>query len=68
MARRQRAHNPAKATSPKPAEVQARHVAHPRVWATAIGLAGGDKSRVKVEKWSKVEVTVKETEPTPEAE
>ena len=68
MARRQRAHNPTKATSPKHAEVEVRNIAHPRIWQTAIRLAGGDKGRVKVEKWSKVEVTVAETEPTPEAD
>lgn len=68
MVRRQRAHNPAKATSPKHAEVEVRNIAHPRVWATAIRLAGGDKGRVKVENWSKVEVTVKEEAPTPEDE
>lgn len=66
MPRRTKAHDPSKATRPKPAEVEVRNVAHPRVWATAIGLAGGDRSRVRVEKWGKVEVTVAETEPTPE--
>lgn len=67
MGRRLRASNPRKATSPKHAEVEVRNIAHPRVWATAIRLAGGDKGRVKVEGWSKVEVTVKEEE-TPTTE
>ena len=64
MVRRTKAHNPTKATRPTPSDVEVRNVAHPRVWATAIHLAGGDKSRVKVETWGRVEVTVMETAPT----
>jgi len=64
MARRQRAHNPTKATSPKPSEVEVRNVAHPRVWATAIHLAGGEKDRIVVESFGKVSVQVKEAPPS----
>jgi hypothetical protein len=63
MPRRTKAHDPSKATRPKPTEVEVRNVAHPRVWATAITLAGGDKSRVKVEAFGKVEVLVLEAPP-----
>ena len=65
MARRQKAHDPTKATRPKPTEVDVRNIAHPRVWATAISLAGGDRARVKVQTWGRVEVLVKETVATP---
>jgi hypothetical protein len=64
MVRRTKAHNPTKATRPTPGDVEVRNVAHPRVWATAISLAGGDKTRVRVETFSRVEVTVKETSAT----
>ena len=64
MPRRVKAHNPTKATRPKPAEVEVRNIAHPRVWATAITLAGGDKSRVKVESFGRVEVVVMEVAAT----
>ena len=63
MGRRLKANDPTKATRPKPADVEVRNIAHPRVWATAINLAGGDKSRVKVETFGKVEVLVMETPP-----
>lgn len=64
MGRRLKATPNANATRPKPSEVEVRNIAHPRVWATAINLAGGDKSRVKVESFSRVEVVVMEVAAT----
>jgi hypothetical protein len=63
VGRRLKASDPTKATRHKPADVDVRNVAHPRVWATAISLAGGDKSRVTVETFGRVEVLVLETPP-----
>ena len=64
MGRRLKASDPTKATRHKPTDVEVRNVAHPRVWATAINLAGGDKSRVKVETFGRVEVLVMEVAAT----
>lgn len=58
MVRRVRASNPTKATRPKPAPVEVRNMAHPKVWATAIKLAGGQKERVTVVSYSCVSVTL----------
>lgn len=64
MGRRLRASNPRKATQHKPSDVEVSNIAHPRIWATAISLAGGDKSRVKVESFGRVEVLVMEVAAT----
>lgn len=48
MVRKVRAHDPNKITKPKPAPVEVRHIAHPKVWKTAIGLAQGNMSRITV--------------------
>lgn len=62
MGRRLKASDPTKATRPKPAPVEVRNIAHPRVWALAMQLAGGDASRVKVVSAGHVEVVVAEAE------
>lgn len=64
MARRLRASDPTKATRHKAEPVEVRNIAHPRIWATAISLAGGDSSRVKVESFGRVEVLVMEVAAT----
>lgn len=58
MGRRLKAHDPSKATRPKPSEVQVTRLAHPKVWATAIKLANGNASNIKVETYSRVWVTL----------
>lgn len=60
MGRRLKANDPTKVTRHKPAEVEVRNIAHPRVWATAITLAKGDKDRVTVEGYVRVVVTLPE--------
>lgn len=60
VVRRLRASNPNKRSQPKASEVSVRQVAHPRVWATAIKLAGGDAKLVTVESFARVSVTVRE--------
>lgn len=61
MGRRLRASAPTKATRHKAEPVTVRNIAHPRVWALAIKLAGGDKERVKVVSAGHVEVVVQES-------
>jgi hypothetical protein len=56
MARRTRASDPTKATRPKPGPVEVRNIAHPKVWQTAIRLAGGDKDKIQIETFSRVAV------------
>ena len=63
MGRRLRASDPTKATRHKPTEVEVRNVAHPRIWKTALHLAGGEKERITVESYSKLSVEVKEAPP-----
>lgn len=58
MGRRLKASDPTKATRPKPSEVQVTRLAHPKVWALAIKLAGGDKDKLTVETYSRVWVTM----------
>lgn len=58
MARRVRANNPTKRVRRKPAEVEIRHVAHPRVWELAIKLADGDMTRLTVESYGKVTILI----------
>lgn len=48
MVRRTRA-NAGKVTRHKPAEVEVRNIAHPKVWKTALAIAGGNASLIKVE-------------------
>lgn len=64
MGRRLKATPNANATRHKPAEVEVRNIAHPRIWQTAIGLAGGDMSRIKVESYGCLTLVVAEPEPT----
>lgn len=68
MVRRQKAHDPTKATRHKPTEVEVRNVAHPRIWQTAINLTGGDASRIKVESYGCLTLVVAETAPTEQME
>lgn len=56
MARRVLAHDPKKATSPKPAPVETKRMAHPRIWATALKIAGGDPKKIVVESYSRVSI------------
>lgn len=59
MARRLRASNPkTNATRPKKAEVAVSNIAHPKVWKTALKLAGGDPKRLTVINYSEIAVIV----------
>lgn len=58
MARRQKAHDPTKATRRKPAPVEVRNIAHPKVWKTAMLVAGGDTNRITVQTATNVTVVV----------
>ena len=60
MGRRLKASDPTKATRHKASQVEVRHMAHPRVWRTAIKLAGGEKDRVTVETYTRLSVYVRE--------
>jgi hypothetical protein len=60
MGRRLKASDPTKATRHKPEPVEVRNVAHPKVWQTAIKLAGGEKDRVTVESYTRLSVVVQE--------
>lgn len=60
MGRRLKASDPTKATGHKASEVEVRNIAHPKVWGTAIKLAGGDKTLIVVETYSRVSVTLNE--------
>jgi hypothetical protein len=63
MVRRQKAHDPTKATRRKPEPVTVRNIAHPRIWTTALKLAGGDKDLVTVEGFNRLSVIVREGSP-----
>jgi hypothetical protein len=56
MGRRLKASDPTKATSPKPAEVEVRNIAHPRIWKTALMIAKGKKELIEVESYSKLTI------------
>lgn len=58
MPRRTRANDPTKRTKPKPEPVETRHIAHPKVWETAIKLADGNMSLVTVESFARVTVVL----------
>jgi len=58
MGRRLKATPNANATRHKTAEVEVRNVAHPKVWATAIKVAGGDSKLIAVDGYSKVTVNL----------
>jgi hypothetical protein len=58
MGRRLKASDPTKATRHKASEVEVRNIAHPKVWQTAIRLAGGNKEKVTVEAYSRVSVVM----------
>lgn len=58
MARRTRANDPTKATSPKPAPVEVRNIAHPGVWQTAMKVAGNQRDKIIVESWGRVTVNI----------
>lgn len=63
MGRRLRATPGANATRHKPEPVEVRNIAHPRIWALAMQLAGGDMQRVKIVSAGRVEVLVAEQVP-----
>lgn len=56
MGRRLKANDPTKATRHKASEVTVTRLAHPKVWATAIKLASGNKDLLTVETYSRVSV------------
>ena len=58
MARRLKASNPTKATSPKIAKVEVRNIAHPAIWKTAMKVSGNKRERITVESWCKVVVNL----------
>lgn len=58
MVRKVRASDPTKRTRRKPEPVETRHLAHPRVWQTVVKLCDGDMTRVTVEGYGKVTVTL----------
>lgn len=60
MGRRLKASDPTKATRPKPADVEVRNIAHPKVWRTAIKLAKGQRELVTVESYTRLSVIVRE--------
>lgn len=57
MARRIRA-NATKATRHKPQPVEVRNIAHPKIWQTALAVAGGNVSLIKIETATHVVVTL----------
>jgi hypothetical protein len=48
MGRRLKASDGSKATRHKASPVEVRNIAHPRVWATALTIAGGDHRLIQV--------------------
>lgn len=58
MVRKVRASDPTKRQRRKPAPVETRLMAHPRVWQTAIKLAEGNMTRITVESFAKVTVVL----------
>jgi len=58
MGRRLRASDPTKATRHKPSEVEVRNIANPRLWQTAMKLAGGNRELIEVQSFNKVIVTL----------
>lgn len=56
MVRRQKAHDPTKTTRPKTAPVEVRNIAHPKVWALALLVAGGNAGLIKVETHGRVSI------------
>lgn len=58
MGRRLKATPNANATRHKPAKVEVRNIAHPKVWETAIKVAGGDSKLIAVEGFTKVTVNL----------
>jgi hypothetical protein len=60
MVRKVRASVPGKATRHKPEPATVRNIAHPRLWQTALKLAGGDHARIQVEGYGRLSVIVPE--------
>jgi hypothetical protein len=58
MPRRTRAHDTSKATRHKAQPVLVRNMAHPRIWKTALKLAGGDKGKITVDSYSKLSIVI----------
>jgi hypothetical protein len=68
MVRHTRANNPTKSTRPKTSEVTTTLMANPRIWDTAMKLAGGDAKRITIVSSGRLEVLVNETPPKVEKE
>lgn len=60
MGRRLKATPNANATRHKSEPVEVRNIAHPRLWQTAMKLAGGDSSLITVVSMGRLEVLVAE--------
>lgn len=58
MARRLKAHDPTKRPRRKAEPVVTTQMAHPRIWATAIKLADGNMTRIKVVNFCNVTVII----------
>lgn len=59
MARRVKATSPkARETRAKASAVETRHAAHPKVWKTALKLAGGDPKKLTVINYSEIAVLI----------
>lgn len=59
MARRLKASSPGTtATRPKKAPVQVSNIAHPKVWKTALKVAGGNPKLLTVVNYSQVTVNL----------
>lgn len=58
MGRRLKATPEANVTRPKKSEVQVRNIAHPKVWKTALNVAGGNAALLVVVKYGEVVVTL----------
>ena len=56
MGRRLEASDPTKATRHKPSEVEVRNIAHPKVWKTAMSVAGGKAELLRVVRYGEVVV------------
>lgn len=58
MGRRLKASDPTKATRHKPEPVEVRNIAHPKVWALALSIAGGNAALIQVEDYSRVVINL----------
>jgi hypothetical protein len=61
MVRRQKAHDPTKTTRRKAEPVEVRNIAHPKVWALALTVAGGNAKLITVETPGRVSILLETT-------